>query len=277
MSVAIFGYGVVGSAQASVLNSLGVEYVIHDPPQGRMLPVNNHGKFTNVDLAFVCVPAPTMDDGTVDATAIFNTLERLHDGSTAVIRSTILPGTTDSLQVCFPKLDIYFVPEFLTEATAVKDALEPKRLIIGYSDTLLAKLFNYLSGAESWPLEMRNVRDYFPEVGLVNWVPARDAEAAKYAANGFYALKVAFMNQMYEYVQACGGDWENVRSAIAIDPWTGRQHTDVHHGGYRGYAGKCLPKDAAALLHAAQEHGTPITTLQAAHTYNAKLVASQLL
>jgi UDP-glucose 6-dehydrogenase len=93
----------------------------------------------------------------------------------------------------------------------------------------------------------------------------------KYACNAFLALKVTFANEMYDLARAIGVDYEDVRAGMAGDPRIGGSHLDVNDRGYRGYGGKCLPKDTMTLLDFAQEAGVPLQVLEAAHRVNLAL------
>lgn len=273
MKIGVFGYGVVGKAQSLALTSRNWAHKIHDPRLEHFISVRD-GKFQDINVAFICVSAPTLNDGKVDGTEVVRTLEGLCDGATAIIRSTLLPGSTEMLAKMFPNLDLFFIPEFLSERTSNYDAVHPKRTIIGYSDKVGAKLKSFFEGG-AYPSFVVNPTRLLPPTRDTLWLPAWDAEGAKYAANTFYALKVAYMNQMSDAMVAMGCSWDNVHSAILADAWTGPVHTVIELDGFRGYGGNCLPKDVKAFCHAAIEAGAKMTILEAADAYNYDLVASQ--
>lgn len=181
-----------------------------------------------------------------------------------VIRSTAPPGSTALLQSACPKLTLCFMPEFLSEDTAEQDFLRPSRLVIGFAEFTqrhrAQEVFDLLPSEHDCPLLIMH---------------STEAELAKYFANAFYATKVAFANQMFDMADVLGANYERIRQAAEADPMCGPSHLDVHHKGYRGYGGKCLPKDVQALLAAAETAGTPLTTLQAASYYNSALLRSQ--
>jgi UDPglucose 6-dehydrogenase len=69
--------------------------------------------------------------------------------------------------------------------------------------------------------------------------------------NSFYALKVTFMNQMFDVAQEVGVDWNNVANILSEHPWMGSHHFQVPGpDGQRGFGGPCLPKDTKALASA---------------------------
>ena len=97
----------------------------------------------------------------------------------------------------------------------------------------------------------------------------------KYFGNTWFSLKVAFANQMYDLCQKLETDYDIVRDGVAADKRIGRTHLEVVHKGYRGYGGKCLPKDTRTLIQLAKKHGISLTLLEAAEAYNNDLVSSQ--
>lgn len=232
MKVAIFGLGVVGSALDNWL-CRNHEIRRRDPA------LHMHDPIDDVEMAFVCVPTPSREaDGALDLEAVEVALRSLDEEAPGqapvVIRSTLWPGATDGLQATYPAHPILYVPEFLTEATATEDQLFPSRHIIGVTET-------------SRPLATP-VLELLAEPDFFEVMPARAAEVTKLATNAFYATKVTFFNQLFELCARLGVDYEQVRRCMEMDPMAAAQHMDVHHGGYRGFGGKCLPKDTLALL-----------------------------
>jgi len=256
------GYGVVGQACAAMLSSKGHLPIPWDPPKG-LTKVDP----AEVEVAFICVPAPTVwQTGEVDVEAIRDCLSRLRYGSIAIIRSTVPPGTTDTLRAEALGKNVFFVPEFLTEATAEQDALNPTRVLVGLPD-------QDRSDSRACAVVCDLVR---PPTGVpMMLTSARSAEMAKYVANAFYALKVAFFNEAFDIAERNGANWREVMWSVRSDPWTGAQHTDVHHGGYRGYGGKCLPKDVHAFAAHARTLGFPMLTVEAAEVVNGELQQRQ--
>jgi UDPglucose 6-dehydrogenase len=248
--VCIVGAGVVGRALGNVLERTGRTVKYHDPAKGL-----TDGRQSEV--AFVCVPTPYDPVDGVDLSAVHDALERMRPGTVAVLRSTVLPGTTETLQAAYPELFLLFCPEFLTEATADRDEQHPARVIVGYT----AKSKQHA----------RDVMDMLPSAPFQALLPAREAEAVKYFANAFYALKVAYANQFHDVCNALGVYWGAVQECGLADPMMAPYHTEVKHGGYRGFGGKCLPKDTKAIVLAARDAGVPMTVLEAALLYNGEL------
>ena len=83
---------------------------------------------------------------------------------------------------------------------------------------------------------------------------AREAEVIKYMENTYFATKVTFVNEFCEICRVFGADWHTVREGWLLDPRVEPMHTAVFPAD-RGYAGKCLPKDTDAIIHAAPQAG----------------------
>ena len=104
-------------------------------------------------------------------------------------------------------------------------------------------------------------------------VTPTQAELVKYTKNTFYALKVIFANQMHDICEAMGEDWSNIREIITTEQAQpiGPSHLDPIFGLYRGFGGKCLPKDTLALGVLAERLGVKYELLDAMQTDNAAL------
>ena len=85
------------------------------------------------------------------------------------------------------------------------------------------------------------------------WTCARTAELCKYMENCFLATKVAFVNQFFELSNYFDVDWEELRRLWLADPRVGKSHTNIT--AERGYRGRCLPKDVAAIIAASLPFG----------------------
>jgi UDPglucose 6-dehydrogenase len=157
-------------------------------------------------------------------------------GKTALIKSTILPGTTESIQKQFPNVFVFHSPEFLTEATAAHDAAHPDRNIVGISvNTHEARA------------KAQEVLDVLPPAPFSTICSSREAEMVKYAGNCWFYTKVIFVNLLYDLAQELGCSWDVIRDAMAADPRIGRTHLDPVHKSGRGAGGHCFIKDFAAF------------------------------
>jgi UDPglucose 6-dehydrogenase len=250
----IAGVGVVGGALRAYLQRRGLEPPLYDPGLG----FTNVEALNSCDIVFACVPTPYHLDSGFDASVLDDAIGALKGEKTVVIKSTVLPGTTDRLQSDYPQHRFLFNPEFLREKTALADFLEPDRQIVGFS--------------RRWDRELAQaVLDLLPRAPYEAVVPAAAAEMIKYATNAFLALKVIFANELYDLSSVLGIDYAEVRAGISADERIGDSHLDVDDRGYRGYGGKCLPKDTMALLDLSREFGVPLQVLEAAHRVNLSL------
>lgn len=258
--IAIVGMGMVGGAVAKIFDNP----IIYDPPKG----IGSVEELNEADIVFVCVPTPYIQGKGCDTSLVEETLSLLkpkivqdiapesHEdleipqAKIVVIKSTVIPGTTDKLQGKFPQHKIIFNPEFLTEESADQDMKFPERQIIGTtpnSYNVARKIMKLLPLAQE---------EYI--------VPAHIAEFAKYACNTWFATKVAKNNELYDIYRAYKGDdkdFDKVIDCVSGDKRIGRSHLQVWHKGSRGYSGKCLPKDMKAYLEFAKELkvNTPIS------------------
>ena len=194
------------------------------------------------DIVFLCVPTPQSDDGSADlsfvraASAEIGPL--LKPGSIIVNKSTVPVGTTVVVDEVVQRDDIVVVshPEFLREGTAVHDFLHPDRVVVGAADRAVAQ----------------RVADLYSSIETqVIITDAASAETIKYAANGFLAMKISFVNAVAAMCEAVGADVVDVVEGIGSDRRIGREF--LRPG--PGWGGSCFPKDSHALVHVAASHG----------------------
>jgi len=165
---------------------------------------------------------------------------------TLVVKSTVPVGTGDRLEELLRSLgqhDISVVsnPEFLRQGSAIKDFLQPDRVVIGASD--------WVSGQEVHSL-------YAGLNAPVIACSRRSAELAKYAANAMIATRISFMNEIAAVCGSCQADVQAVAEIIGSDHRIGRDYLKAG----LGWGGSCFPKDVRALGAIAKSHGlaTPI-------------------
>ncbi len=249
----VIGAGVVGGALLAHLRAEGREVRVFDPPKGHADPA----VLDAADLVFVCVPTPYTRGRGFDDTHLLRAVSSIAGAKAVVIKSTVLPGTTRALQARYPQHRFLFNPEFLREATALDDFVHPDRQIVGHTP-------NSADDAE-------RVLALLPRAPFELICPAEDAEMAKYVANSFLAVKVSYANEIFDLCERLGVGFERVRDIVAADPRIGPSHTDVFDSGYRGYGGKCLPKDSKSLLDLARAAGMDLRVLAAADAVNASL------
>ena len=195
-------------------------------------------------MGVVCVPTPQAPDGSCDTTYVRDTIEKL-SSPLIVIKSTVTPGTTDELRATTGKR-IVFSPEYVGESKYYNpffgnDMKEVPFVIGGGSDRDCNDYFDLLI-----PI-LGPTKTYFKTTSL-------SAEVIKYMENTYFAIKLTFVNEMYNICQALGADWYSVREGWLLDPRVEKMHTAVFPSD-RGFKGKCLPKDTQALVQAAKKKG----------------------
>ncbi|MEN9558559.1 MAG: hypothetical protein RL141_928 [Candidatus Parcubacteria bacterium] len=258
-SIAIIGAGFVGSALQRFFESQGVTPALYDPAQG----YRDVSVLAAAQDIFIAVPTPFYMDGRgFDDTFLREAIEVIPEpGKTIILKSTVQPGTTDRLQALYPQHRILCNPEFLTESQADSDMQHPNRQMVGYTDA-------------SRP-DAERVMAMLPRAPFERIVPAAVAETVKCVGNSFYAVKVSFANQVYDLCTALGVPYDQVKECIVQEPWMGEMHWNTPHKGYRGYGGKCLPKDTRMTIQAGDLQGLDLSLLKEAERYNNALAASQ--
>lgn len=254
VKIGIIGGGFVGSAVARYFDKKGGEIKIFD----KYKESDDIGDVLKQDYIFIAVPTPF--NGKIDLSMMDEAMAnaaKAEKGKVLIIKSTIIPGTTEKYQKQYPHLKLVFNPEFLTEETADQDFGFPDRQIVGYT-------------RESYDVA-GDVMAILPLAPFCRIVPATAAEMIKYFGNNWFAVKVAYANQMYDVCEKMGIDYDIVRDGVAADKRIGLSHLEVWHKGYRGYGGKCLPKDARAMIEFAEGLGLDMKLLKAAEEINKAL------
>ena len=205
------------------------------------------------DISFLCVGTPSLRNGKLDlghiepvCREIGETLKKKDSFHLIVLRSTVLPGTAESIVV--PALEkasgkrmgtefgVCVNPEFMREGTAVNDFLEPSMTVIGASE----------------PGHSRMLRE------LYAWAPGsifetsfRSAEMVKYVCNAWHATKVSFANEVGALAKELGVDAESVVEIFLADTKLNISSSYLKPG--FAFGGSCLPKDVRALNYRAKE------------------------
>ena len=254
--IGIIGAGTVAKAMTAVFP----DAILYSPHTYAY----NKEKIASCDIVFICPPTPFIEGKGCDLAAVENSFKLLKKPTIVIIRSTVTPGTTERLQHEHQEHTIFFNPEFLSEATAVADTISPFRQIIGFTK-------------KSFPAA-GEVRDLLPLAPYTKLMPSTEAEMVKYWSNTFYAMKVVFANQMYDLCQKLGLDYDTVKESTRADTRVGRWHLEIFSNlfteankGYRGYGGKCLPKDTKNLIHYADRAGINLKLLKKIEGINAQL------
>lgn len=229
MKIGFIGQGFIGRAYATNFIKRGYSVICYSlEPEY----IANKDEIKNCDIVFIAVPTPTTPAG-FDFSLIEKVLPLIGTGKIAVIKSTIIPGTTNYLQEKFPALFILHSPEFLTEKTCQFDADYPKRNVIGVSNRCLKE-------------QAQQVMDILPEAEYKLICGSEEAEAIKYASNCFLYLKILFTNTLWDLCTANRLNYEVIKEAMIHDSRIGLSHNDPVHDGGRGAGGHCFIKDFAA-------------------------------
>ena len=278
MRISVIGCGYLGAVHASAMAELGHEVVGIDvderriaqlaaarPPffepglpeilrsataTGRLRFSTDIADAAGAEVHFVAVGTPqaagshAADLSHVDA-AFESLLPHLADGALVVGKSTVPVGTAarlaERIAEAAPHASLAWNPEFLREGYAVKDTLQPDRLVygVGEGDEHAASVLDHVYRAAIEAGTPRIVTDY------------ATAELVKVAANAFLATKISFINAMSEIADATGADVTALADAIGHDARIGRRFLNAGVG----FGGGCLPKDIRAFTARAEELG----------------------
>src|SRR3989338_3515570 len=252
--IGVIGGGYVGGTVAKFYRDGGSDVKVYD----KFRPMDELEEVLRQDYIFVAVPT-NFNGISIDLSAMDDAMANAAKSKSkaVIIKSTVVAGTTDSYQKQYPHLKIIFNPEFLTESTAYQDFNYPDRQIVGYTD----KSFDVAG----------DIMELLPLAPFNRIVPAKAAEMTKYFGNTWFSVKVTFANQMYDLFDKLGIDYGIVADCVGADRRIGRSHLEVWHGGYRGYGGKCLPKDTRALIKFAEDNGVDLKILKTAEEINKQL------
>ena len=232
MTIGFIGQGWIGKNYADDFEKRGysvVRYSLEEPH------VHNKDKIHECDIVFIAVPTPTTPEG-FDASVVEGALSLIGDGKTAVIKSTILPGTTFALQKKYPAITLTYSPEFLSEATAAYDCAHPFSNIVGVA-----------ANDDTHHTAAQAVLEVLPIAPFSQICTSTEAEFIKYAhnLNGYFQIQLA--NVLYDAAQKLGAEWEPVRTALEADPFISNRYSKPVHKTGRGAGGHCFIKDFAAF------------------------------
>jgi len=281
-SISVFGLGYVGTVTAACLahkgNSvMGVDLSAgkveameagHSPIVEPKVPElieechkacrlhatrNSEEAVLKTEISFLCVGTPSLRNGKLDlghiepvCREIGSALKKKNSFHLVVLRSTVLPGTAETIVV--PTLEkasgkkmgkdfgVCVNPEFMREGTAVGDFLEPAMTIIGAADPAHSAM-------------LRELYAWAP--GHVFETSFRSAEMTKYVCNAWHAVKVAFANEVGTLAKHLGVDAESVVEIFTADNKLNISPSYLKPG--FAFGGSCLPKDVRALNYRAKE------------------------
>ena len=257
--VGVIGVGWVGLVTAVCFAELGHEVVardivpekveslargettIHEPGLEEMLRRNAERiTFTTemselldrARLLFVCVDTPPTYSGDADLSRVRTVVQELPEDSEHVLimKSTVPAGTGHSIRRDRAGLPYVSCPEFLKEGTAVKDFMNPDRVVVGAD-----------AGDEGAAAAVAAL--YEPLGGEILHTDVASAEMIKLASNAFLATKISFINEIANVCEEVGADVGEVAAGMGLDARIGSSFLRAGIG----YGGSCFPKDVSAL------------------------------
>jgi UDPglucose 6-dehydrogenase len=206
---------------------------------------------------FIAVGTPPKPDGSADlryVEDVARAIARYMNGPKLVItKSTVPIGTGRMIERILKETEhghhgsVVSNPEFLREGSAIEDFMRPDRIVIGVSDPesieLMKEIYAPLHSLEI-PFVITNVES---------------SELIKYAANGFLATKISFINEVAVLCELVGGDVQDVARGIGLDGRIGPKFLQAGPG----FGGSCFPKDTSALADIAKRHDYDFQLIEA--------------
>lgn len=288
MKIAVAGTGYVGLVTGACLAKLGHKVVCVDIDKTKIdqlnqgiVPIYEPGldgllekdrkkgnlRFTtNLAQAikdslviFIAVGTPTGEDSRADLQYVRQVAEEIGrnigDYKVVVNKSTVPVGTADFVSSIIRShyqgdFDVVSNPEFLREGSAIKDFMEPDRIVIGCSTEKSEKI-------------MREIYQTLEDKIMIT--DPRSSEMIKYASNAFLACSISFINSIANICEGVDADVGEVAKGMRADKRIG-PHAFLDAG--VGYGGSCFPKDVKALIKTAEESGYDFKLLKMAEKVN---------
>jgi UDPglucose 6-dehydrogenase len=287
MKIAIIGGGYVGLVSGACFAEFGVSVSVYEADPGKRamllegkIPIYEPGLdklvaenaaagrlsfpehleegIAEAEAVFIAVGTPARrGDGHADLTYVFAAVEQvvnaLDHPAIIVTKSTVPVGTGRKIAALAARLrpelaiEVAANPEFLREGSAITDFMRPDRVVVGTDSERAREVLRRLYR----PL-------YLIEAPIV-FTGLESAELIKYAANGFLAMKITFINEMADLCEKLGADVHDLARGIGLDGRIGRKF--LHPG--PGFGGSCFPKDTLALVRIAEEAGAPSRLINA--------------
>jgi UDPglucose 6-dehydrogenase len=217
------------------------EVPIHEPGLPELIERNRERLVFTTEMAelldgprllFVCVQTPPTYSGDADLSAVQRAVDEIGetDGRALVMKSTVPVGTGRAIQRDAPDLAYVSCPEFLKEGSAVKDFLEPDRVVIG------------ADAEDGWAVDA--VESVYEPLGApIVRTDLSSSEMIKLASNAYLATKISFINEIANVCDEVGADVIEVARGMGLDPRIGSKFLNAG----LGFGGSCFPKDTQAL------------------------------
>lgn len=199
------------------------------------------------EIIFICVGTPSKNEGETDLSQVESAAkvigQNINEYKVVVNKSTVPVGTGNLVRRIITEnektkveFDVVSNPEFLREGSAISDALNPDRIVIGAPSKNVAMKLIELYATLGAPMYITDVVS---------------AELIKYASNSFLATKISFINAIADICELAGANITDVARGLGADKRIGR---DFLNAGL-GYGGSCFPKDISSLEHTARKLG----------------------
>ncbi|WP_019391963.1 UDP-glucose dehydrogenase family protein [Priestia filamentosa] len=204
---------------------------------------NHREGFKDAEVIYIAVGTPEKKDGSADLSFIeevaINIAQNINRNVIVVTKSTVPVGTNYHIEKIIKqnlvndiKFDIVSNPEFLREGSAVFDAFNGDRIVIGADNNKAAQIIEEVNNNYGIPVFKTDIKS---------------AEMIKYASNAFLATKISFINEISNICERLGADIEGVAQGMGLDNRIGSQFLNAGIG----YGGSCFPKDTKALIQIA--------------------------
>ena len=196
------------------------------------------------EVVFIAVGTPPQPNGASDLQYVYAAAEEIGNTiskyTVIINKSTVPVGTVAEVARIISKsyngdFDVVSNPEFLREGSAVKDFMEPDRIVVGTDSMKAQKIVKQLYSSIDTNFLM---------------VDSATAEMTKYASNAFLATKISFINEIANVCEEVGADVTKVAEGMGMDPRIGKSFLNAGIG----YGGSCFPKDVRALRFIAKDN-----------------------
>ena len=289
MKVSIIGTGYVGLVTGTCFADIGNQVICADSDQKKIDVLNSGGvpiyepgleelikkncksgrlSFTTdikkavkeSDIIFICVGTPPLDDGSADLTGIEyvsrDIAPNIDSYKLIVEKSTVPVETGEWVRKTIKShggegkdFDIASNPEFLREGSAIKDFMNPDRVVIGVESEKSEELLKELYEPLNTKIVVTNIKG---------------AEIIKHAANSFLATKISFINALSNICELTGADVKEVAEGIGMDSRINRHFLDAGIG----FGGSCFPKDLKAFIYTTEQLGYSFNLLKEVERIN---------
>lgn len=231
---------------------------------GRLKFSTDYSSVNDSNLTFICVGTPEGEYGSADLTHVLAAAneyaKNIDHESTLVVKSTVPVGTTykvknivDAIVGGRFKMHYAFNPEFLKEGVAVKDCLNPDRVVLGLEDK-----------DDMTSVEYKTLKTLYGKVENLVVTDIISAEMVKYASNAMLATRISFINEIAKLCECVGADIEDVAKCVGLDSRIGPKFLKAGCG----YGGSCFPKDVRALMKTAEDHEVNMFIMNAVDSVN---------